>query len=358
MAEKDLVKRRKRAFQVTVMKLSVFAVAMLLVMVGLFSVFSNYQGRGTDTYSAVFTSASALKTGSRVQIAGVDVGSVQKVQLTRDNRARVTFTVNQDYRLPESVRVLIRYWNLTGDRYLELHPGMGPRDVFRSPGSEIPVSQTEPALDLDQLLGGFEPLFKSMNAADVNELTASLIAVFQGQGPALTQLLASTATLTDSLADRDQLIGDVIENLNTTLGTLDADREGVDQSIDRMQQLVSGLSGDREIIGESITQTSEATNSLAGLLSVTRPDLKESIAGLGETAQELLGGEDFLRSLLSRLPGDFKTLSNLGSYGAWLQIYFCRIRLLLPGPGDTQFYFTAIDAMGDKTTAGGRCFQE
>ena len=85
------------------------------------------------------------------------------------------------------------------------------------------------------------------------------------------------------------------------------------------------------------------------------PDIKQALTGLGVTSGEALKSEPFLRDLLSRLPGDFKMLSNLGSYGSWLQIYFCRIRLLLPGPGNSQYYFTAINVMGDTTTAGGRC---
>lgn len=346
---------RARAFRATLIKLGAFALTMVLVFVGLVLVFSRYQGGSSNDFTAVFSSASALKNGSVVKIAGVDVGSVSSVELTRDNEARIKFSVNDNYRLPTSAQALIRYQNLTGDRYLELQPGTGPVGKTMAPGDEIPISQTEPALDLDNLLGGFKPLFRTLDANEVNELSSALVAIFQGQGAGLNNLLANTAEFTETIADRDQLIGSVIDNLNQTLGTLEADHKGLDQSVDRMQQLISGLSEDREVIGNSITQTAEATTGLASLMNVVRPDLKKSITALGRTSEEALKGEDFIRDLLGRLPGDFKMLSNLGSYGAWLQIYFCRIRLLLPGPGNTQYYFTAIDAMGDTTKAGGRC---
>jgi len=347
--------KRARAFRATIIKLASFIVVMLLVMAGLVLVFSKYQPGGTESYKALFTSASAMKSGSRVKIAGVDVGTVNKVHLTRDNTAEVKFDVNEDFRLPTSVRALVRYENLTGDRYLELQPGGGDLEKYLSPGATIPITQTEPALDLDNLLGGFKPLFKTMSADDVNELSTALIAVFQGQGEGLNQLLASTASFTDQLADRDALIGSVIDNLNQTLTTLESDHQGLDQSVDRLQQLVTGLAEDKGVIGNAVTQTAEVTNSLAGLLGNTRPDLKQTITALGQTSAEALKSRDFLDQLLTELPGSFKTLSNLGSYGSWLQIYFCRIRLLLPGPGDSQYFFTSIDAMGDKTKAGGRC---
>lgn len=346
---------RARAFRATVIKLGAFATVMILVLVGLVMVFSRYQPGSTNSYSAIFTSASAIKGGSKVQIAGVDVGVVNSVGVTRDNLAEVEFTVNQDYRLPSNVRALIRYQNLTGDRYLELQRGTGETGDYLADGAQIPVEQTEPALDLDNLLGGFKPLFRTLDGEQINQLSAALIDVFQGQGPALNTLLADTASFTSTLADRDALIGAVIDNLNETLATLEADHDNLDTSVDSLQQLVTGLAGDRDIIGETITASAKVTNGIASLLDVTRPDIKESVTNLGTVSQEALNGEDFLRAMLPQLPGDFKTLSNLGSYGAWLQIYFCRIRLRMPGPGDSTYWFTALDVMGDTTRAGGRC---
>ncbi|WOC11773.1 MCE family protein [Gordonia sp. MP11Mi] len=346
--------KRARAFRATIIKLGTFVVVMLLVMAGLVIVFSKYQSGGSNTYSALFTSASAMKSGSSVKIAGIDVGTVKSIQLTEDNLAHVEFTVNENYRLPESAHALVRYENLTGDRYLEIQPGDGDLNTAMAPGGEIPINRTEPALDLDKLLGGFKPLFRTMNADEVNKLSSALIAVFQGQGGSLNTLLANTASFTSEIADRDKLIGSVIDNLNTTLGTLEADHRGLDQSVDRMQQLISGLADDKGVIGRAIDESASATTGLADLMGAIRPDTKKALSALGTTSGNALKAEPFIRGLLSRLPGDFKKLSNLGSYGSWLQIYFCRIRLLLPGPGNSQYYFTAIDAMGDKSQ-GGRC---
>jgi phospholipid/cholesterol/gamma-HCH transport system substrate-binding protein len=277
------------------------------------------------------------------------------VELNRANEAVVTFSVDEQYPLPKSVRALIRYENLTGDRYLELQQGTGDTSSFLGDGAQIPITQTEPALDLDKLVGGFKPLFRTLNADDVNALTSSLIAVFQGQGGALNTLLANTASFTDALADRDQLIDSVINNLNTTLATLDGDRAGLDTSVDLLQQLVTGLAEQKGTIGNALTQTSRVTNGLADLLSTTRPTLQSMVANTGRVSEELLAAEPFVRNLLTRLPEDYKTLSNLGSYGAWLQIYFCRIRLLLPAPGGQTIIYTSNNVMGDTTRAGGRC---
>lgn len=346
---------RARAFRATLIKLGIFAITMVLVFVALVVVFSRYRPGSSSDYSAMFTSASSMKSGAKVKIAGVEVGAVSGIDLTQSSEAKVDFTLDKKYPLPQSVRALIRYENLTGDRYLELQRGPGDVNAVIAPGGQIPITQTEPALDLDKLLGGFKPLFRTLNPTEVNQLSESLIQVFQGQGPALTQLLTSTSQFTNSLADRDQLIGEVIENLNTTLGTLDADQKGFSTDLDRLHTLVAGLAADRSTIGQSLSSTSAVTNSLADLLTDTRPQLKSLVTNTGLLADEMNKGEGYVRQLLPRLPNDFKMLSNLGSYGAWLQIWLCRQRILLTGPGNTQIVITTLNDMGNTTRAGGRC---
>ena len=348
---------RARKFRATCIKLGAFATAMILVFIGLVAVFSKFQGTRTNSYAAEFTSASSLKSGAKVKIAGVDVGSVKSVGLTDDNLAELKFTVDRKFPLPKSVQAFIRYENLTGDRYVELRRGTGDPGAFLSPGATLPTSQTEPALDLDKLLGGFKPLFRTLDGAQVNELSNSLIQVFQGDemGPAINHLLRTTAELTESLADRDTLISAIIDNLYSVLGTLDADRTGVIDSVDRLETLMSGLAGQRGIIGNALTSTAWVTTRLATLLGETRPGIKNTVTNLGRTAEEIMRGEVYVRGLLTRLPLRFKQLSNLGSYGAWLQIWICRQRLIFGAPGTPQMILPSIDVLGDSQKAGGRC---
>lgn len=101
---------------------------------------------------------------------------------------------------------MIRYDNLFGDRYLALEEGAGGLAVLR-PGHTIPLARTQPALDLDALIGGFKPLFRALNPEQVNALSEQLLHAFAGQGPTIGSLLAQSAAVTNTLADRDRLIG-------------------------------------------------------------------------------------------------------------------------------------------------------
>lgn len=204
-----------------VIKVSVFAVVMLLVAAGLVVVFGDFRFGPTTVYHATFTDASRLKAGQKVRIAGVPVGSVKAVKLNPDHSIDVAFAIDRSYTLYSSTRAVIRYENLVGDRFLEITSGPGELRKL-PPGGTINVAHTQPALDLDALLGGLRPVLKGFDADKINTITSAVIELLQGQGGPLANVLADTGAFSAALGARDQLIGEVITNLNAVLATVDA----------------------------------------------------------------------------------------------------------------------------------------
>ncbi|WP_072803704.1 MCE family protein [Rhodococcoides yunnanense] len=327
-------------------KLSIFALVMALIFAALALVFSQYRFGSAETYHAVFSDASGLKSGDKVRIAGVPVGSVHGVAVGDGNLAEIDFDVDSKYRLLTSTTATVRYENLVGDRYLELLEGAGGTEELAG-GGTIGVEQTSPALDLDLLLGGFKPLLRGLDPQQINDLSAALLHVLQGQGGTLVSLLGSTSSFTNTLADRDQLIGDVITNLNTTLGTIDRQGQQFETTIDSLQQLISGLAQDRNPIGDAIPRIDGATGDLAALLQATRPDIQAMIAQADRTATQLDLGKDNIDAVLTRLPSDYKKLIRVGSYGSFFQFYLCSNTFKLSGPdGRTLLVPTAKQDTG------------
>ena len=80
-------------------KVSIFAVAMLLVSAGLVVVFGDFRFGPESTYHATFTNVSRLKAGQKLRIAGVPVGVVSGVKLNPDNTIDVAFGLDKRYTL-------------------------------------------------------------------------------------------------------------------------------------------------------------------------------------------------------------------------------------------------------------------
>lgn len=143
-------------------------------------------------YSAEFADASGLKEKDDVRVAGITVGRVESVEVGADNLARISFSMRSDVPVQTGSEGIVRYKNLLGQRYLEIVRGPQPTGVLAD-GGTLPVTQTHPALDLDELYNGFTPLFQGLEPAQVNQLAESLITVLQGQGARSTPCWARSA---------------------------------------------------------------------------------------------------------------------------------------------------------------------
>ena len=308
----------------TLIKFTAFALVMLMLTAFMFLVFNQTRTGATNGYSAVFRDASRLETGDTVRIAGIRVGTVGDVELQADRKVLVKFDTDRNIKLTTGTRAAIRYLNLVGDRYMELVDSPDSTKILPT-GAQIPVDRTAPALDLDLLLGGLKPVIQGLNPEDVNALTGSLIQILQGQGGTLESLFSKTSSFTNSLADNNQVIEQLIDDLRTVLDTLSKDGDEFSGAIDRLEKLVSGLSQDRDPIGTAIESLNNGTTSLADLLGRARPPLGGTIDQLNKLAPILDNDKDRLEATLQRLPGIYKKLARVGSYGAFFPYYICAV---------------------------------
>lgn len=308
----------------TAVSFGAFVLVMVLLTAGLFAIFGQYRAGATVGYSAVFTDASSLKRGDSVRIAGVRVGTVGDISLQPDNTVVVAFDADKSVVLTAGTKVTVRYLNLTGDRYLELIDAPGSTRI-QPPGSRIGTDRTEPALDLDLLLGGLKPVVQGMNPQEVNALTASLIQIFQGQGDSIESLVGRTSSFTNTLATDGQTVRDLIDNLNQAVGTISHDGDKFSATIDRVEKLVSGLAPDRDLIGNAIIALDEGTASMTDLLAKARPPLAGTVDQLNKVAPLLADGDSIAKLDLSlqKAPQNYRKLVRLGAYGSWLNQYIC-----------------------------------
>jgi phospholipid/cholesterol/gamma-HCH transport system substrate-binding protein len=332
----------------TVIGLSIFLTFCLLAAFLLVSVFAQLRFGEGKSYYAEFTNVSNLREGKLVRIAGVEVGKVTTISINPDATVRVEFTADSSVTLTEGTRAVIQYDNLFGDRYLALQEGTGGLKIL-SPGQTIPVARTKPALDLDALIGGFRPLFRALNPEQVNALSAELLQAFQGQGPTIGSFLDQAAAVTNTLADRDQLIGQVITNLNVVLGSLGGQNDRLDKAVTSLSQLVHGLAERKTDISNAVAYTNAAAGSVADLLSQAREPFRKVVHETDRIATIALADHDYLDNLLNTLPDKYQALVRQGVYGDYFAFYFCDVVLKVNGKGGQPVY---VKVAGQST---GRC---
>ncbi|CDO88930.1 mammalian cell entry protein [Mycobacterium triplex] len=330
------------------LRLGIFLSVCLLTGALLFAVFGEVRFGDGKTYYAEFTNVSNLREGKLVRIAGVEVGKVEKISINPDATVRVEFTADDSVTLTQGTEAVIRYDNLFGDRYLALEEGAGGLAIL-APRQTIPLARTKPALDLDALIGGFKPLFRALNPEQVNALSEQLLQMFQGQGPTITSFLDQAAAVTNTLADRDQLIGQVVNNLNVILGSLGGQSDRLDKAVTSLSQLVHGLAEHKTDIANAVAYTNAATGSITDLLAQARAPFSKVVHETDRVADVALADHDYLDNLLNTLPDKYQALARQGMYGDFFAFYLCDVVLKVNGKGGQPVY---VKVAGQAT---GRC---
>lgn len=331
------------------MRFAIYAAVCLTGIAVVFAVFSQIRFEKANTYNAVFANVSGLRENNFVRIAGVEVGKVKKIAVQPDSTVRVEFSADDSVVLTEGSRAAVRYDDLFGGRYMTLEEGAGDLKKL-DPGATIPLSRTQPALDLDALIGGLRPVFRSLNPDQINALSGQLIQALQGQGPTVGSVLTQAAAVSNTLADRDRLFGQLIANLNTTLGSLGAQSDQVGKAVDSLSTLMTTLQARRDDIAQGLKGAESLFAVGSEVLTRARSPLKKVVDETDRVAGTVMADKDFLDNLINTLPDDYRIIGREGLYGDFFTFYLCDLILKVNGKSGQPTYITLASQRSGRCT--------
>ncbi len=128
------------------MMVGLLAIAYLTLNLGGLELF----GGNYYKVHANFSSISGLKSGARVEIAGVQVGKVSHISLV-DDQAKVELSLKPEVKIGSDVFASIKTQGIIGDKFVQLTPGA--EEDFLQDGDEI--TETESAVDLEALISKY-----------------------------------------------------------------------------------------------------------------------------------------------------------------------------------------------------------
>lgn len=105
----------------------------------------------TYLLNAEFDNVAGIKKGASVQIAGVEVGSVEQIRLTEDQFALLAMRFDKSLQIPLDSIASVKSQGIIGDRYIQI--SLGGDDEYFKPGELL--TDTESALDIESLISKF-----------------------------------------------------------------------------------------------------------------------------------------------------------------------------------------------------------
>ncbi|MGH3892694.1 MAG: MCE family protein, partial [Rhodococcus qingshengii] len=167
----------------------------------------------------------------------------------------------------------------------------------------------------------------ALDPAEVNELAAQVVQVFQGQGSTIESLLERTVAVTENLTSRDAILDQLLNNLDRVLTVTTTNRPNFVEMINTLDTLVGGLAQDRQQISAAVDSAGALTSSLQDLVTGVEPDLAGALTSIDQSARVVVDNRESLATGITAFDQLFTQLGIAMSYGSWANIYICNFRL-------------------------------
>lgn len=278
--------------------LAAAVVALAVVLLG---------GNGSHRYEVVLLNASQLVPDNQVLIGGHPVGSVESIDLTEDNLAKVEVSVEQQ--LHEGSTATVRATSLVGvaNHYVSISPGPNSNAELED-GARIGLDETTTPVDLDQFLNTFPPSvrrglgeFVRGNAAIYADRGPEANRTYKYFGPALNRanawvselnederlferFVVSSSKLATAIAQRGESLSSAISNASTAFGAIASQNEAFGETLRLLPPTFRqsnttfvNLRAALDDLDPLIETAKPATKDLAPFLRELRPVLSKAV---------------------------------------------------------------------------------
>jgi phospholipid/cholesterol/gamma-HCH transport system substrate-binding protein len=243
--------------------LAIFFILIILEMLGGFSFFK----RGFHVH-AMFQTVHELKAGDPVKMAGVPIGSVQKIELT-NGMAEVTMDLNRSAEVKTDSKARVGFAGLLAQNFVSLD--FGTPDAPRATDGIILQSIEQPDLEilmtkLDAVATGVENLTRSFSGEKIDNLLGPFTDFLKNNQTNLTATIANVKTVTDRIRDGQGTVGKLINedtlyvtaqtsisNLQSTAGDIDNAAGKARELLTNANQIVLDVRAGKGTVGKFMT---------------------------------------------------------------------------------------------------------
>jgi phospholipid/cholesterol/gamma-HCH transport system substrate-binding protein len=264
-------------------------------------------------YEAYFTDAGGISPGNDVNVSGIKVGKVNRVELAGDT-AKVTFTVDRKIKVGDQSMVSIKTDTVLGEKSLAVTPrGSGESTV-------IPLGRTTTPYTLNTALQDLGQNASELDKPRFEQALQTLTDSLHDVTPQLRGALDGVTNLSRSLNKRDEALDQLLAHAKRVSDTL-AKRAGqVNQLIVDGNLLFAALDERRQALSNLISGIDDVSHQLSGFVADNRREFKPALDKLNLVMDNLLERREHISEALKRLPPYATALGEVVGSGPGFQI--------------------------------------
>lgn len=238
---------------------------------------------GSNPFSITleFNDVLDLVPQSAVKVDDIAVGKVTSIALDGWN-AKVTIELNDSVHLPSNSTAEILQTSLLGEKYVALiRPTGTPASTLLHSGSNIPLSRTKSAPEVEEVLGALSLLLNEGGLRQIKVIANELSGALHGNEPQIRDLLSQLNTFVGTLDSQKSKITSALDDINQLAITLNRQKRVLTSSLDIFPSALNVLSQERGKLVTLLTSLSHLGTVATQVVNATSDKLVSSLKSLG-----------------------------------------------------------------------------
>ncbi len=281
----------------TELKVGAFALIVLAILTYMtFKVggFEWAKKKGYILY-AEFKNIAGLDEKTRIKVAGVDAGIIEKIEL-KFGKARLTIRMNRDVVLYSDASASIKATGLLGDKYLEVKTGSKEPELK---GGDT-IKDIVEVVDIDDMVRNLSDVSSNINtlASSLNESLGTPKAK-EALKESILNLKDITANLKETISVNDKKMRTTIDNINNLISSIndlvEKNKEPLTTTVGNIKDFSASLKTDGP---ELVANLNKAAKELKTMVEESRPPIKSATESIDSIAKKIEQGEGTLGKLV------------------------------------------------------------
>ncbi|MCT2274157.1 MCE family protein [Dietzia cinnamea] len=277
---------------------------------------------GMHGATAYVADAAGLNTGDEVQVAGMKVGSVRKIQLDGD-KVRVHFDISTKVDLGTDTSAQIKTDSILGRRALAVFSDGRGELADRT----IPLDRTSVPYSLTSALGDLSDTVEAMDTDSVQEALDVLSETMEQSSPEVAGAIEGITRLSQSLNKRDEAVLDLLDKAAGTTDVLGRRNEQINQLMVDGNTLFTALDLRKRALNELVTNIDTLAQQLSGVVQDNEAQLGPALDKLERVSDLLIHNREDIDLGLRRIVPYSTALGEAVASGPWFNAYVVNLSL-------------------------------
>lgn len=277
---------------------------------------------GMHGATAYVADAAGLNTGDEVQVAGMKVGSVRKIQLDGDT-VRVQFDISTKVDLGTDTSAQIKTDSILGRRALAVFSDGRGELADRT----IPLDRTSVPYSLTSALGDLSDTVEAMDTDSVQDALDVLSETMEQSSPEVAGAIDGITRLSQSLNKRDEAVLDLLDKAAGTTDVLGRRNEQINQLMVDGNTLFTALDLRKRALNELVTNIDTLAQQLSGVVQDNEAQLGPALDKLERVSDLLIRNREDIDLGLRRIVPYSTALGEAVASGPWFNAYVVNLSL-------------------------------